>query len=149
MANIDNSKKSTKSSSKHCHSKVSYTTKYLLNVVFLHKVYLKGILYTAQSFWYKLKILIYCPYTYSNWPKPVALIFFVNIFVSFVKFLNQGKVIHRDEYSFFISHVKSYREWTEKTILALLFRESINQRNRVTANIQLGKCRFKEGLKLV
>ena len=35
LMNIDSSKKSTKSSSKHCNLNVLYTTKYLLNILFI------------------------------------------------------------------------------------------------------------------
>ena len=116
---------------------------------FSSQAYLRGILYTARSFLHKLKMLIYCPFLYWNKPKPVALIFFVNVFVNFVKLLNRGKVIHSVEYSFFLIHVKSDKEWTEKTILALLSMEIINEWYRTTADIQLRRFRFKEGLKLV
>ena len=40
-------------------------------------------------------------------------------------------------------------QWAEKTILALLFRMTINKLFCVTANIQLCKFKFKEGVKLV
>ena len=114
---------------------------------FSSQAYPRGILYTARSFLHKLKILIYCPFLYWN-QKPVALIFFVNVFVNFVKLLNRGKVIHSVEYSFFLIHVKSDKQWTEKTILALLSMEIINEWYRTTADIQLRRFRFK-GLKLV
>ena len=67
--------------------------------------------------------------SYSNETKPAALIFFVNVFVSFVTLLS----ISLDEYNLFLSHVKQVflmmimcEQKYSVTILVLLSRMIIN-----------------------
>ena len=73
----------------------------------------------------------------------------ITIFVSFFKLLNSSL----DKYSLFLSHVKYVFlvviAIEQKTILVLLLGMTINNLFHATANIQLRKFRFREGVKLV
>ena len=76
--------------------------------------------------------------------------FSVKIYISFVKSFN----ISLDTYSLFLSRFKisflmMIGSEQERVQLMLLSRKIINKLFRATANIQLCKFRFKEGLKLV
>ena len=94
---------------------------------------LQGNFLYCRSFLYQLKVLI-LPVLLLKWNNLLHWISFsVKIFISFVKLLN----INWDKYNLFLSHVKSDREWTENTILALLSR-------RICTKIKLHKFRYKE-----
>ena len=146
LMNIDNFKKRTWSSTKHCNSRnFSILQKVLQNVLSFFTNLSQGNFLCCPKFFIQLKMLI-LPVLILKWIKTYCIDFFlIKIFVSIVKLLN----ISLDEYSLFLSHVKSVffnddSEWTENTILVLLSWMIIIKLLCMTTKIQLPKLRFKE-----
>ena len=118
--NIDNSKKSTKLSTKHCNSeKFCVLRNVLENILFFSTNLSQGNFSIPRGFSYHLKFLI-LSVLLLEWNKTCCIDFFCQ---DFVKLLN----ISLDGYSLFFSHVKYVffigdREW----IFVLLSRMMIN-----------------------
>ena len=97
---VNNFKKWTKSSTKHCNSNKFHIKRNILrNVLFSSQIYLKVIFYTAGSFYTVLILLM----LQMKWNKTYCTKFFFHQdkgfckFISFVKLLN----IHQDQHNFF------------------------------------------------
>ena len=107
MINTDNSKISCKSSSKHCISKVSHTTKYFAKCsVFLDKFISRQFLILLEVFYTAVTKDLNNACTHTEMKQNLLhsfFFFFVKTFLSFVQLLN----VNLDEYSLFLSHLKS------------------------------------------
>ena len=139
MININNFQKSTKSSVKHCYSKIFRILQNILRNVFFYFTNL-----CQRSF-------LSCPnfFIVTKSPNTVRaptemkqnLLYWIDtgfLLILSLKLLN----INWDKYSVFHSHGKLDREWTKNTISAHLSRRIKNKLCRATANIQQRKFKF-------
>ena len=143
MININNSKKSTKSSAEHCNSKQVRILQNVGEIVFLSsQIYLQASFILPNVLVLPVLVLKLNKTSYVEY-------FLAKIFVSLLKLLN----ISLDKWSFFKSYkirfFNDYSKWTKKTLLTLVSMMIINELFRETASIQLCKLIFEERVELI